>query len=94
MFRDQEGRVLVLEPRYKPTWDMPGGGVEADESPREAARREVREEFGLDIEPGDLLAVDWVSRADDFTEVIAILFDGGVLTSTDIDQIVLESVSQ
>jgi len=59
--------------------------------PREAARREVREEIGLDIEPGDLLAVDWVSSAGDFTEVVAFLFDGGVLTSTEIDRIVLES---
>jgi len=90
VFRDQEGRVLVLEPTYKATWDMPGGGVQADESPREAARREVREEIGLDIEPGDLLAVDWISRAGDFTEVVAFLFDGGILTSTDIDQIVLD----
>jgi ADP-ribose pyrophosphatase YjhB (NUDIX family) len=37
-------------------WAMPGGGLEADESPREGALREVREETGwTDLEPGPLL---------------------------------------
>jgi len=48
-----------------------------DESPRLAARREVQEEIGLSVEPGDLLAVDRISQVGDFTEVVAFLFDGG-----------------
>lgn len=47
LFTDEAGCVLVLEPPYKLTWDIPGGVVEADESPRCAAQREVREEVGL-----------------------------------------------
>lgn len=90
LFTDHAGRLLVVEPTYKATWDMPGGVVEVDESPREAAKREVREELGLDVEPGDLIAVDWVSRNGDFTEVVAFLFDGGVLGPAHIDQIVVE----
>lgn len=90
LFHDGEGRILVLEPTYKPTWDMPGGGVEVDESPRETARREVIEEIGLDIEPGHLLAVDWIRRSGEFTEVVAFLFDGGVLGSLEIGRIVLD----
>lgn len=90
LFRDQKGRLLVVEPTYKPTWDIPGGGVEADESPRRAAQREVEEELGLNVEPGALIAVDWLSRDGDFTEVVAFLFDGGVLTPTEIDRIVVE----
>lgn len=74
---DQAGRLLVLEPPYKATWDIPGGVVERDESPRLAARREVQEEIGLSVEPGDLLAVDRISQVGDFTEVVAFLFDGG-----------------
>jgi 8-oxo-dGTP pyrophosphatase MutT (NUDIX family) len=90
LFTDQAGRLLVLEPPYKPTWDIPGGVVERDESPRLAAQREVREELGLTVEPGDLLAVDWQSRAGEFTEMVALLFDGGVLAPADIDRIVIE----
>ncbi len=90
VFTDQAGRLLLLEPPYKPTWDLPGGGVERDESPRLAAQREVREEIGLPVEPGDLLAVDWISHSGDFTEIVAFLFDGGVLTPADIDRIVTD----
>jgi len=59
-FRDEQGRVLIVNPVYKPAWDLPGGAVEADESPHAACRREVAEELGLDRSPGRVLAVDWV----------------------------------
>jgi 8-oxo-dGTP pyrophosphatase MutT (NUDIX family) len=90
LFTDQADRLLVLEPPYKSTWDIAGGVVDRDESPRLAAQREVREELGLIVEPGDLLAVDWQSRSGDFTEMVAFLFDGGVLAPADIEQIVIE----
>ena len=83
--------MLVLEPTYKPTWDLPGGVVEADESPRRGVQREVREEIGLDVEPGRLIAVDWKGRDGAFTEVIALLFDGGLLASADVDRIVADA---
>ena len=90
LFTDQADRLLVLEPTYKSTWEIPGGVVERDESPRLAAQREVLEEIGLIVEPGDLLAVDWLSRSGDLTEIVAFLFDGGVLAPADIDRIVIE----
>ncbi|MBP2349180.1 ADP-ribose pyrophosphatase YjhB (NUDIX family) [Kribbella aluminosa] len=91
LFTDAADRILILKPPYKPTWDIPGGAVERDESPRSAARREVREEIGLVVEPGALLAVDWIARSGDFTEVVALLFDGGVLTPGDVERIVLQA---
>jgi 8-oxo-dGTP pyrophosphatase MutT (NUDIX family) len=87
---DEAGRPLVLDPPYKVTWDIPGGIVEVDESPRRAVQREVLEEIGLDIELGRLLMVDWKPRDGDFTEVVALLFDGGTLTAWDIDRIVTD----
>ena len=90
LLTDEAGRLLVLKPPYKPTWDLPGGVVERDESPRDAARREVHEEIGLHVEPGDLLVVDWVPQTGDFTEIVAFLFDGGVLTDADTQRITLQ----
>lgn len=60
LFRDEAGGVLLVDPVYKAVWDLPGGVVEAEESPHAACRREVREELGLDRAPGRILAVDWV----------------------------------
>jgi 8-oxo-dGTP pyrophosphatase MutT (NUDIX family) len=38
-----------------PPWTLPGGWVEPGESPADTAVREVREETGLDVQPGQVL---------------------------------------
>ncbi|MEU1319467.1 NUDIX hydrolase [Streptomyces tibetensis] len=80
LFRDDEGRVLIVEPNYREGWTLPGGTVESDdgETPRQGARRETAEEIGLDREPGRLLAVDWV-HGTGRPPLVAYVYDGGVL---------------
>ena len=48
LFVDSASRILLVDPVYRDTWDLPGGAVEAEESPYAACRREVAEELGLD----------------------------------------------
>lgn len=80
LFFDAADRLLLVEPAYhKLHWELPGGSVEADESPRAAAVREVREELGLTVAPGRLLAVDWVPPRPGRTEGLMLVFDGGLL---------------
>lgn len=54
---DPEGRVALVRNRWSEGWLPPGGAVEAGETPAEAARREVREETGLEAAVGDALVV-------------------------------------
>jgi 8-oxo-dGTP pyrophosphatase MutT (NUDIX family) len=91
LFRDTSGRVLLVEPTYKPTWDLPGGVVEQEESPTAACRREVLEELGLDRPAGRVLAVDWVPSRPERPEGLMFVYDGGVLTETDIAEIRLQA---
>ncbi len=44
---DRADRVLLVRHTYTPKWHFPGGGVDAHESTRTAAVRELREETGL-----------------------------------------------
>ena len=87
--RDAQGRVLLVNPSYKELWDLPGGAVEADESPHAACRREVAEELGLDRPPGRILAVDWVAARPERPEGLLVVYDGGVLPEAEISRIVL-----
>ena len=60
------GRVLAVQQSYcaNPSW--PGGGIRRGEQPREAARRELREELGLDVRPDDLVLAREMAVAWDF----------------------------
>jgi ADP-ribose pyrophosphatase YjhB (NUDIX family) len=71
--------VLVLETTYKQAYEIPGGACEAGESPRETARREVREELGLEMRIGRLLVFDHHSEPDPKGDAIMLVYDGGVI---------------
>lgn len=87
--RDSAGRVLLVRPTYGPNWLVPGGVVEADESPAAAAGREAREELGLDLPVGRLLVVDYLPPELPRTEGLMFLFDGGVLEEPAIARLLL-----
>lgn len=49
-----QGRILLVRTSYRDCYTLPGGFVRPGESSREAARRETREEVGLDVPADDL----------------------------------------
>lgn len=46
---DEEGRLLLLRRSDDGSWGLPGGWLEPNETPAECARREAREETGLEL---------------------------------------------
>lgn len=52
---EHEGRILLVRHRKEGAYDFwvaPGGGAEGTEDLRDTVRREVKEECGLEVEPG------------------------------------------
>jgi ADP-ribose pyrophosphatase YjhB (NUDIX family) len=72
---DDEGRILVVRTTYLgPGWMLPGGRVERDETPHDAAIRETREETGLETRVERLVLVDARPGRD-----VSFVFLGGVV---------------
>lgn len=77
-------KVVLVEPTYKDTWEIPGGVVEAEESPWVAAERELKEELGLVRQNMPVLVVDYVPNAPDgMPEGLLWIFDGGALSEAE-----------
>lgn len=73
VFIVREGRVLLHKHKKLGIWLQPGGHIELDEDPNQAAVREALEETGLDVEligsrasdpvvPGDLIPPSYINR--------------------------------
>jgi 8-oxo-dGTP pyrophosphatase MutT (NUDIX family) len=90
LVRDPAGRVLLCRLTYKRDWDLPGGVVEVNESPRSAASREVKEELDLDVAAGNLLLTDWLPPWSGWDDALCLVFDGGVHEYGVLDRAVLQ----
>jgi 8-oxo-dGTP diphosphatase len=86
VIRDDSGRILLVKPTYKPGWEIPGGMVEANESPVRACIREVREELGLAVRLDRLLCLEYVAAN---PERLLFVFDAGIISALEVSQIVL-----
>jgi 8-oxo-dGTP diphosphatase len=89
LFFDEQGRLLLVKPTYKDGWEIPGGIVERDESPKQACLREIREELGLDVTLGPLLVIDYLSRQNRPSDSLQLVFLGGTLSAATIAAISL-----
>lgn len=67
---EHEGEVLFLWQPHRRGWSLPGGLLGRGEAPADAVRREVAEEIGLDVDPGDPVVV----RVDHVDQGIDVVF--------------------
>lgn len=81
IIRDSHGGILLVDPDYKPDWDLPGGMIEANEPPIVGLIRELKEELNLEIASNQLTlaCVDWVSPHGPWDDSLMLIFDGGQL---------------
>ena len=79
LFRDEAGRVLLVEPGQAREWDLPGGAVEAEEPACGVPPGGPR---GTRAGPraGRVLAVDWVPSRPDRPDGLIVVYDGGIFT--------------
>ncbi len=87
LFLNEQNEILLLQPTYKDTYEIPGGVVEENESPIEACQREIKEELGLDIVITKPLVIEYQKQ--EYDDCFMFIFEGGILTQEQINQIQL-----
>ena len=92
LFFNAEKEILLVKPTYKETWEIPGGVVEHNESPRDAAIREVKEELGIQLNSTlKLLCVEYMAEGNEISEGLMFIFTGEPLTEQQIAEITLRT---
>lgn len=88
ILRDEHDRFVIEKPNYRDHWLLPGGTVDPGEDARQCAQREVREELGLDVEVGRMLAANWVpARASRGAPMgVHFVFDAGVVPAAQLEE--------
>ena len=80
--------LLVRRTETAPTrpngWDIPGGSVEADETPLQAVTREIKEEIGVSILPGQLTLMYASTNYYNHTHGIRFIFVGKLPESQEV----------
>ncbi|MFE2409818.1 NUDIX domain-containing protein [Kitasatospora sp. NPDC059408] len=90
---DEHKRVLMVDPVYKDGLILPGGSMEEDEDPNEAASRHFYAETGLVQDFHQLVVPDW-SRRDVIPAGINFVFWGGRLDRRRADKVKVPPVQE
>lgn len=84
-----DGALLFVLPTYESWWTLPGGVVEAKESPLLAAARELKEETGLEVSPHKLqfVGINYAHPYKAWNDFVHLFFTAGILTDKQIKAI-------
>ncbi|MBA3947436.1 MAG: NUDIX domain-containing protein [Herpetosiphonaceae bacterium] len=80
---DEQGRALISRRTDNGYYNLPGGGVEPDESVTEGLTREIREETGLESRVGRLIGVYSKPQKHEIVLVFQAFITGGTLQTSD-----------
>jgi 8-oxo-dGTP diphosphatase len=72
---EKEGKILIARRKKGDSmadkWEFPGGEIEPNETPEECLKRELFEEFGIDVEVGEFIGSSRVLRSPHSIELMA-----------------------
>ena len=71
MILDDQGRVFLVKHSYVLGWQMPGGGVEPDETIAAALERELREEGNIELTASPILHAIYYNTHDSWRDHVA-----------------------
>ncbi|MFA7717564.1 MAG: NUDIX hydrolase [Candidatus Absconditabacterales bacterium] len=80
---NEKQEVLLCHRRDYDVWNLPGGGVEIGETPRDAVIREVKEETTLHVKIKELLGIYGKAEKDEIVFQFICEVIGGNITLTD-----------
>ena len=79
-----DGRIVMIDTAYRDFYEIPGGAVEVGESAPDACARECREELGIAVVVGRLLALEHQSDGDERGDSVMFVYDGGSVAAEDL----------
>lgn len=79
---NEDNKVLMLKPTYKEYYEIPGGVVEKNESPKACCQREIFEEIGLKLNIEKLLVLEYQKL--EFDDSFMFLFSVEKIKTSDI----------
>ena len=77
LIQNSVGEILIVKPVYREGWLLPGGVIEAGESPMEACKRECKEELDIDVDVSELLCFEYRKATEGQAETTRFIFACG-----------------